>query len=156
MLAAMAERRGHSRMPPSTKQNQQQNRSLIGRLALLFLLLVGIAITLAVPIQEYVSQQALISQLEQEQAATKEIVAELEAKKAQFDDPAYIERIARERFRFVKPGDELFIVVQPENGTSEEEQQPPSTVIPWYEQMWQIVQHPLDGVEIDPAEVKND
>jgi cell division protein FtsB len=63
------------------------------------------------PVQAYLSERAHIAQL-QRQAQTLQVQnAALESRVKQLQDPAYLERLARECLGMIKPGDIAFVSV---------------------------------------------
>jgi cell division protein FtsB len=78
-------------------------------------LVVGLlAITLAYPLREYVGQRAEIAGLRESTAAQQRRVAELEAQRERWRDPAYVQAQARERLNFVLPGETRYVVLEPD------------------------------------------
>ena len=121
------------------------------------LAIVGIAVlvTLVPTARSLARQRADIAALEAQVAQGKADVAALRAETEKWSDPAYIEQQARERLKFVKPGDKSYSVIDPPSTTTA-----PSTKVvvaapradasaPWYGRMWQsvrIADQPAAGV----------
>lgn len=77
--------------------------------------LVGVLI-IASPLTQYLAQQEEIRQAKSELAAVKERVETLEAEKALWSDPIFIQAQARERLGFVMPGQTLYITKDQHHG----------------------------------------
>ena len=101
--------------------------------------LVGIVLVvlLAPTVRSYFAQRSEIAALERQVVQGEERVAELQAERDRWKDPAYVERQARERLKFVRPGEVSYTVI----GADElEEQTVASGAVsdnrPWYDRMW--------------------
>ncbi len=114
---------------------------LTPRAAVLALLVVGLLVSAALPLREYLSQRSEIAALESEQADARTRVAELEAEKERLQDPAHIAAEARRRLHFVLPGETAYVVLAPEETAVEAEGEGPAGAdAPWYSQVWGSVQ----------------
>ncbi|GAA4688655.1 cell division protein DivIC [Streptomyces chumphonensis] len=83
---------------------------LTGRAALLALVLCSLVVALAYPTRTYVSQRSDIAEERRKLSETEERVAELRELKARLQDPAYVERLAREHLHYVRAGETGYIV----------------------------------------------
>ena len=72
----------------------------------LFLLII-----LASPFQTYLSRRASVANSQRQQQQLAAHVAQLQAEASQWKDPAYIERQARVRLQYIRPGDTLYTVL---------------------------------------------
>ena len=109
--------------------------------AVLALLVVGLLMSAALPLREYLAQRGEITALESEQVDARARVAELEAEKQRLQDPAYIAAEARRRLHFVLPGETAYVVLAPEEAAAEAEGAGPAGAdAPWYSQVWGSVQ----------------
>jgi cell division protein FtsB len=73
--------------------------------------LVVLAVFVLVPtIGTYVDQRQQVAALQQAVELSREEVADLEAQRERWQDPAYITTQARERLYYVKPGEVVFLV----------------------------------------------
>ncbi len=114
---------------------------LTPRAAVLALLVVGLMVSAALPLREYLAQRGEIAALESEQAAARVRVGELEAEKERLQDPAYIAAEARRRLHFVLPGETAYVVLAPEETAVQAEGEGPAGAdAPWYSQVWGSVQ----------------
>lgn len=122
-----------------------------GRAVIVVCVLAALAVTLAVPIRELLSQQAEIATLSDEVAAAEERVDELSARVADWNDPAYIAAQARTRLHFVFPGEVGYVVLGADDRPLEPETLPvdePASA-PWFSVAWQTMR---DADQIAPVE----
>ncbi|MBH5336608.1 septum formation initiator family protein [Streptomyces pactum] len=85
----------------------RRNR-LTGRAALLALVVCSMVVALAYPIRQYVSQRSDIAEQRRRAEQAAEEGEKLREEKARLQDPAYIERLAREHLHYVRPGETGF------------------------------------------------
>lgn len=136
------------------------------RLGALIVLLGFLALFLTPTLRGYLDQRAAISRAEQQVAAEQDRIAGIEAELERWEDDAYVEQQARERLRFVKPGEVAFSVL---DDTGEELSEPLSGMTPvtedvhanrpWYGQVWESVITANEGVpeqDAPPASVPGD
>jgi cell division protein FtsB len=71
------------------------------------------ALVLASPLQRFLQQRHALNQAEQQRGATSRQVVELQAQLDRWNDPAYVEREARARLQYARPGDTVYVVVDP-------------------------------------------
>jgi len=103
---------------------------------LLAALVLLLALTLAGPVRQYLAGQAELVQLAADGRELDQKVADLRQQIERQSDPAYTERVARERLTYVLPGDRLVVVVdgrtvQGDAGTASSPSRPAPTS--WYE-----------------------
>lgn len=72
----------------------------------LFLLVI-----LASPFQTYLSRRASVAASERQQQQLNAHVAQLQHESDQWKDPAFVERQARVRLQYIRPGDTLYTVL---------------------------------------------
>ncbi|MBH0122403.1 septum formation initiator family protein [Rhodococcus sp. CX] len=124
-----------------------------GRAVVLALVVCGLALTLAMPLRTYVGQRAEADRVEAERVALEQEIAALREQKAHIEDPAWIRAQARERLRFVMPGDTPYQVQLPGDGRLVDEekiQERPSTGA-WYSDLWRSVSEPPPEPEPEPV-----
>jgi len=113
---------------------------VLGAVALVLL------VTLVPTARSVLAQRAQIAALEAQIAEQERDVAQLQAETAKWQDPAYVEQQARERLKFVKPGDRSYTVIDPQDAARPTVQgvavAAPRTVggAPWYGQVWQSIE----------------
>jgi cell division protein FtsB len=109
-----------------------------GRAAVLAVVLCAIALSLAYPVREYISQRKQIDEL---QAQSEQIW--LHRKYLQHEDkllhePRYIAQLARDRLHMCWPTQSCYIIIgrtaKPKHGAA------PPAPSPWYARMWSSVQ----------------
>ncbi|MCJ0904106.1 septum formation initiator family protein [Rhodococcus sp. ARC_M6] len=122
------------------------------RAVVLAMVVLMLALTLAVPLRTYISQRSDASQIAAERRVLQEEVDALRAQNARFDDPAYIEALARERLRYVKPGETPFQVQLPGDYKEPEKKKVKETPLtgPWYRDLWQTISEPPVVPETKP------
>jgi|BarGraIncu00222A_1022003.scaffolds.fasta_scaffold00052_47 cell division protein FtsB len=129
---AAAPRPQRATAPDSARRNR-----ITGRAAVLLLVLAMLGVAYAWPLREYYNQRAQIRDLRTATRATAARVIALEAEKARWADPAYIEAQARGRLHYVMPGEVAFTVIHP-NQPNLVQTLPhtPPPVRAWYDALW--------------------
>lgn len=124
-----------------------------GRAVVLALVVCALALTLAVPLRNYVSQRSEADQLEEQRVALEAEIAALREKKALMEDPAWVRAQARERLRFVMPGDIPYQVQLPGDAPLVDEEKAPElpSTGAWYSDLWASVSEPPPEPETDPV-----
>ncbi|MBC9716744.1 septum formation initiator family protein [Streptomyces sp. TRM66268-LWL] len=121
-----------ARVYRSQSRRQARRSRLTGRAALLALVVCSLIVALAYPIRQYVAQRADIAEqeriLEEERAETERLRDE----KARWQDPAYVERQARERLHMVRPGERGYTVVDPSAARERRPQSKAAADRAWY------------------------
>ncbi|MGK5676059.1 FtsB family cell division protein [Micromonospora sp. URMC 106] len=120
------------------------SRGFTGRATVLFAVLIALALAYTYPVRIYLDQQADIERMEAAQAAQRKTIEELSERAAKWQDPAYIETKARERFFMVRPDETLLVVLSDPEGAARDAGQPanpgkPATPDPWYDTLWSSV-----------------
>jgi cell division protein FtsB len=108
------------------------------RAAMLALVVVAVALSVAVPLRNYLSQRSELAEVHEQQQILADKVGELERRRALLADPRQIEAQARERLRYVRPGETPYVVQLPPApvvipGTDPGAQQP------WYSWLWDSI-----------------
>lgn len=113
---------------------------ITGRAAVLLLVVGMLGVAYAWPVREYIRQRGDLTAL---RAATDKVQAKvdaLEAAKARWADPAYIEAQARGRLHYVMPGEVAFTVVHPGQSTLVKTlPKTPPRPQAWYDALWSSV-----------------
>ena len=111
---------------------------LTGRAAVLAVVICAIALSLAYPIREYLTQRQQIDSLVAQQQAMQAQVKSLQAQQARLSSPSYIEQLARQELDMCFPGTQCYIV---EGGPSADGAAPARPgPAPWYGKLWRSVQ----------------
>ena len=122
---------------PAARGRDGGRNRLPGRAAVLLLVLGMLGVAYAWPVREYFRQQAELSDLRASTSAAQASVDALEAEKARWADPAYIEAQARGRLHYVMPGEVAFTVVHPNQPNLVQTlPKTPPPVQAWYDALW--------------------
>ena len=109
--------------------------------AVLLSIVAFLMVLLGSTVAAYVGQQGDIAALEDKVAGQEQDVAALQAEQERWRDPAYVEQQARQRLKFVKPGERSYTVLDPEPAAGTKDPVPdvasPDVPLPWYETVWQ-------------------
>jgi len=121
--------------PPAAPRSTR----LTGRAAVLAVVICAIALSLAYPVREYVTQRRQIDSLVAQQQVMLAQVKNLQAQQARLSDPSYIEQLARQELDMCLPGTRCYIVEggQPLISATQPARPGPA---PWYDKLWQSVQ----------------
>src|SRR3954467_1609171 len=118
--------------------------NLTGRAAVLALVVCLLAISLAYPLREYLAQRGDIGGVRARVAQQEKSVAELRRQQKRWQDPAYVERQARERLHFVMPGETSYVVLEPDEAPAPDGVVPstprPVAHRPWFTDVWRTVE----------------
>ena len=114
------------------------------RFAVLAVVLCALVLTLAVPLRTYVSQRRELADTIARQQTYRSEVADLTRQKAQLQDPAYVAAQAKERLRYIAPGETPYQVQLPDDAARATAVTPaPDTHRdPWYSELWGTVTAP--------------
>ncbi|GAA2010718.1 septum formation initiator family protein [Nocardiopsis rhodophaea] len=112
--------------------------ALTSRAAILGLVICVIALSLAYPLREYVTQRAEIARLQEQRNSAQDSVSELKKRKEQLQDPAYIEREARTRLHYQYPGERAYVVIPADRGEQTDDGDAASSE-PWFTKLWKSV-----------------
>lgn len=105
-----------------------------------------LTVSYASSMRAYLQQRAHISDLKAQIALREDSIDDLEREKRRWNDPAYIQAQARERFGYVMPGETSYVVLG-EDGKplqGETELPTPSEALkpapePWFDNAWESV-----------------
>jgi cell division protein FtsB len=114
---------------------------LTRRATILALALCAVVVTIAYPLQEYLSQRSQLIAIDRQNATVTKQVSQLQKQISLWNDPGYVATQAREQLHYVKPGEEGFSVPGPANG-SEQLGLPAPSASPWYDTLWNTVKSP--------------
>lgn len=104
------------------------------------------ALVLAAPMQRFLQQRQSASQAEERRAELSARVDALQRQKDRWADPAYVEQQARARLQYARPGDTVYVVVEPGRpvGNASAEQAAPVGITPdqrsWQSRAWTSLQ----------------
>ena len=121
------------------------SRSL--RLAVLGAVVAVLAVLLAPAMRSYLAQRAQITELRTHVAEQRSQVSALQKERAAWDDPAYVVAQARDRLKFVMPGERAYTVIDPAPKATNKPVSPikaaertATTGRAWYSDVWRSAQ----------------
>ncbi len=115
------------------------------RAAVLALVVCALALTVVVPLRNYVAQRQELAAVTAQQRALAAEVDELTHERARLDDPEEIAAEARSRLGYVRPGEIPYVVQLPSTGR-DAAADPATDGLPWYRQLWREVEDGPAGV----------
>ena len=111
---------------------------------MLALVVCMLAISLAYPLREFLSQRGDIGDYQAKVAAQEKRVADLTRARERWNDPAYVKAQARQRLHFVMPGETVYIVLEPDEAPAPVPATQPATrpvpEQPWFGDLWESVE----------------
>jgi cell division protein FtsB len=108
------------------------------RAAVLALVVCALALTVAVPLRNYVAQRQELAAVTKQQQALSAEVDELSKERARLSDPAEVAAQARTRLGYVMPGEVPYVVQLP-TGPGQGGLGEGGDGTPWYHQLWREV-----------------
>ncbi|HUD35751.1 MAG TPA: septum formation initiator family protein [Streptosporangiaceae bacterium] len=109
-----------------------------GRAAVLAIVLCAIALSLAYPVREYISQRRQIDQLEAQNEQVWIHRKQLEAENEQLHNPAYIEELARDQLHMCLPTQVCYVIIG--QSAKRKDDRSRQVASPWYARVWSSVQ----------------
>ncbi|MDT7711208.1 MAG: hypothetical protein QOG20_6815 [Pseudonocardiales bacterium] len=107
------------------------------RAAVLALVVCALALTVVVPLRNYVAQRQELAAVSQQQQNLAAQVDALTQEKVRLSDPAEIEAQARSRLGYAMPGEVPYVVQFPQAPAAPEENA--ASGAPWYRALWREV-----------------
>ena len=114
------------------------------RAAVLALVVCALALTVVVPLRNYVAQRQELAAVSAQQRQLADEVDELTRERQRLDDPAEIAAQARSRLGYVMPGEVPYVVQLP-SADAGRVTDPASDGVPWYRQLWREVEEGSGG-----------
>jgi cell division protein FtsB len=114
------------------------------RAAVLALVVCALALTIVVPLRNYVGQRQELAAVTAQQQALAADVDRLTRERARLDDPEEVAAQARSRLGYVRPGDVPYVVQFPSTG-KDPAADPATDGMPWYRQLWREVENGPGG-----------
>jgi cell division protein FtsB len=119
-------------------------RNFSGRSVALLVVLFVAAVLLAPTLRVFLDQQAELRAVQEDITAQQEEQRQLTAQIARWDDPAYIQQQARDRFNLVMPGEKAYMVIGGDEAVEDPVPGPasPGQVnpdMPWADALWDSV-----------------
>ncbi|BCJ58541.1 FtsB family cell division protein [Micromonospora endophytica] len=118
------------------RRTASPSRGLTGRATVLFAVLIALALAYTYPVRVYLDQQADIERMEAAQEAQRKLIAELTTEAEKWQDEAYIEAKARERFFMRRPGEKMVLLLPPPDTAGTGDPDAPAPAAPpdaWYD-----------------------
>ncbi|GAA0940331.1 septum formation initiator family protein [Nonomuraea longicatena] len=113
---------------------------LTGRAAILAVVVCAIAMSLAYPVREYISQRRNIAELEAEKSRVQTEAQVLAERAKQMADPHHATQVGRERLHFCSPGMKCLVIAQPRPRDKKAPAVQPGAQSPWYQTLWESVE----------------
>jgi cell division protein FtsB len=108
------------------------------RAVVLALVVCALALTVAVPLRNYVAQRQELAAVSAQQQALAAEVEELTRERARLADPAEVSAQARSRLGYVAPGEVPYVVQLPPSALADPAAEAAQDV-PWYRRLWREV-----------------
>jgi len=116
---------------------------LVKQVAVLGLVFCAVALALAVPLRNYLSQRTALSASVSHEQELRVQLAALKQQEQALSDPAYIASEAKRRLQYVKPGDTVYVVhAPPLPKPKADAAAAPGTPAPWYSTLWDTLADP--------------
>lgn len=109
------------------------------RAAVLALVVCALALTVAVPLRNFLGQRQELARLQAEQRRLTILVNQLTQERDRLRDPAEIAEEARTRLGYVRSGEIPFVVQLPNDPTTMRRVEDPTAGRPWFETLWRDV-----------------
>jgi cell division protein FtsB len=123
-----------------TVPGRSERARLTSRAAVLAVVLCAIALSLAYPVREYISQRRQIDQLEAQRQSIAASLSRLEAEQRRLTSNAYVEQQARDRLHMCLPTQTCYVIISPRPPPAAPAAPARAPGAPWYERLWQSVQ----------------
>lgn len=119
-------------------------RNFTGRSVAFLVVLFVAAVLLAPTLRVFLDQQAELRTVQEDIAAERQLEQDLTNEISRWDDPAYIQQQARERFNLVMPGEQTYMVIGGEENVEDPVPAPASPgevnpELPWADALWDSV-----------------
>ncbi|MGX7678061.1 FtsB family cell division protein [Jatrophihabitans sp. DSM 45814] len=120
---------------------------LTGRSMMIIGMALFLVVVLASPLQTYLNRRDGVAATQHQQQELRDHVAQLQHESDQWQNPAFVERQARTRLQYVRPGDTLYTVLNPD-GTPKADTSAAADSVPrsghipsWNSMLWTSVQN---------------
>ncbi|MEH0059359.1 septum formation initiator family protein [Auritidibacter ignavus] len=147
LLARRAQERVRQRYSHATPEEQRPARNFSGRMIAVIMVLFLAVVVMAPSLRTMLQQNQEISQAEADLQAEQQRNEELTQQLNRWDDPAYVQQQARERFNMVMPGEHKYLVVggeelaEGEEPVTEEEEITEDQAPAWADDFWNSFVH---------------
>jgi cell division protein FtsB len=118
----------------------KEKRGIGSMLGLIALLALAVVVAGILPFRQVLAQRNAVDTAEEQLTAIEEENRLLEARIAALQTPEEVERLAREQFGLVRPGETGYVVITPpEEAAAEPEPEPVPEGKPWWEDVWDFL-----------------
>src|SRR5262249_60993936 len=117
---------------PDRGRPQPERSRFTSRAAVLAVVICAVALSLAYPVREYITQIRQIDQLQAQRQMMLSQLRTLEQQQQRLNDPAYVEQLARDRLHFCMAGQTCYGVIGG-SGAGPPAARAPGR--PWYERL---------------------
>jgi len=117
------------------------------RAAVLALVVCALALSVAVPLRNYIGQRQELAAVQADQQRLAAQVAELSRQRQRLADPVEIAAQARSRLGYVAPGETPYVVQLPEDVARAAAEAKPEPEGEWYQRLWADVRGVEPGTE---------
>lgn len=139
------------RAVPKVVSVSRSSSQLIKQIAVLGLVFCAVALTLAVPLRNYLAQRAELAVEMGSQHQLEMTLAALTQEQAALSDPAYVASEAKRRLQYVKPGETVYIVHAPALPAPKSTAAPSvAPTAPWYSHLWDTLSDPTQTAAPGP------
>lgn len=149
--------RGGAGRARSAEEEARPRPRFTNRAAILLVVFAVLVISYASSMRAYLDQRSEIDQLNRQIASSKADIAKAQREKRRWQDPAYVEQQARERFGWVMPGETAYQVLDANGNplTGDDELTDPSTIAPHKpEAWWTKVHDSMDAADHPEKRIK--
>ncbi|ANY06074.1 FtsB family cell division protein [Pseudonocardia sp. HH130630-07] len=109
------------------------------RAAILAIVFCALALTVAVPLHNFVSQRQELAAVSEQQQVLEADVARMSADRTRLSDPAEVQAQARTRLGMVAPGEIPYVVQFPQAPAPEVQDGQAVPGVPWFHTLWDDV-----------------
>ncbi len=130
-------RKGRATRPPAGVRFGLNSR----RAAVVAVAICALVLAIAVPLRTYLGQRQQLADTVRTQAQLSAEVTQLQSQLGRLQDPAYVQSQARERLRYVTPGETPYQVQLPADVAQATGDNPPAPRVaaPWFSSLWATV-----------------
>jgi cell division protein FtsB len=110
------------------------------RAAILAVVVCALALSVAVPLRNYVGQRSELAAVHEQQQILADKIEELQRRRDLLSDPQHVQAQARERLRYVRPGEAPYLVQLPPGAiaaTGTGHAEAPRQL--WYAALWKSI-----------------
>lgn len=129
------------------KVDPRRNPKFTGRAVILLLVCAVLVLSFASSLQAYLKQRESIDEMKTSIAKRQAAIEELEVEKERWNDPAYVEQQARQRFGYVMPGETSYVVldaqgnrIQPTGELSDPDSVGDHKPVAWWTTVWESIE----------------